>query len=67
MEIKMRSGIMEDVNLFKFMGSWFSNDGGPTAGVIRRVDDGLKTFFAKRKLCCVRSISLRVKEKFYEP
>ena len=60
--IKMRSGIMEDVNLFEFMGGWFSNDGGPTAGVIKRLGEGLKTIFAKRNLCSVRSVSLRVKD-----
>jgi len=66
LNIMLNGERMEVVNSFKYLGSYFSSDGGVKEDVSMRVGEGMKTFGAMKKMWKSRSLSVDLKRELYE-
>ena len=66
LNITINGEIMEVVNTFKYLGSFFSRGGGVKEDMSMRIGEGIKTFGAVKSTWRCRSVTLNEKKELYK-
>ena len=62
----MKEQLLEAVSAFQQLGICSSRDGGPQEELEMRMEEGLKTFSARKMILNARSVSLGMKRELFE-